>query len=43
MLNEFELYNIHAESPEIEKWSILNAKIDYVEYNKREILPKRVN
>ena len=31
MLNHFELYSVHTESAEIVKWSILNAKIDYVE------------
>ena len=35
MLNDFELYNVHAGSAEIEKWSIFNAKIDYVEYDLR--------
>ena len=37
MLNYFELYNVHAESAEIEKWSILNTKVDYVEYNRKEL------
>ena len=33
MLNYFEIYNVYAESPEIEKWSSLNTKRDYIEYN----------
>ena len=37
MLNDFELYNVHAESAELKKCSILNTKIDYVEYNKKEL------
>ena len=36
MLNDFKLYNVHAESSEIEMWSILNTKIDYVEYIREE-------
>ena len=27
VFNNFELYNIHAKSAEIEKWSILNMEI----------------
>ena len=38
MLDNFELYNVHAESGEMEKWHIPNAKIDYVEYNRKEQL-----
>ena len=35
MHNNFELYNVHAESfHEIEEWSILNTKVEYVEYKK---------
>ena len=37
MLHDFELYNDHAESAEIEKWSILHRKIDYIEYNRKEV------
>ena len=42
MLNDFELYIVHAESAEIEKWSILNTKIDYVEYSRKELPSKRI-
>ena len=35
MLNDFEFYNVQAESAEIEKWSILSTNIDYVEYNRK--------
>ena len=28
MLNDFELCNVHAESAEISRWSLLNSKID---------------
>ena len=31
MLNDFELYSVHAECAETEKWSVLNTKTDYVE------------
>ena len=27
MLNDFCLYNVHVESVEIKKWSVLNTKI----------------
>ena len=37
MVNDFELYNVNAESAEIEKQSILNTKFDYVEYNRKEL------
>ena len=37
MLNDFELYNVHAKSAESEKWSILNIKIDWVEHNRKEL------
>ena len=40
MLNDFELYNVHAESAEMEKWSIPNTKINYVEYNRKDITIK---
>ena len=42
MLNDFELYNVHAERAEIEKWYILNTKIDYVQYNRNELSSNRV-
>ena len=35
MLNDFELYNVHAESAEIEKQCILSIKVDYAEYNRK--------
>ena len=38
ILNDFELYNVHAESTEIERWSILTTKVDKVEHN-RKVLP----
>ena len=38
MLNDFALYNVHAESAETGKWSILSTKVDYMEYN-RKVLP----
>ena len=40
--NDFELYNIHSDNAEIEKWSIVNTKIDYVEYNRNEVPSNRV-
>ena len=42
MLNDFELYNVHAESAEIDKWSILNTKIHPVKYNRKELPSNRV-
>ena len=42
MLNDFELYNVHAESAEIDKWSILNTKIDYIKYNRKELSSNKV-
>ena len=38
MLNDFEIYIVHAESAETEKRSILSTKVDYGEYN-RKVLP----
>ena len=35
MLNDFEFYNVPVVRAEIEKWSILNSKIDYVAYYRR--------
>ena len=37
MLNDFELYHVHAESAQIEKWSIFNTQIEYVEYKRKEL------
>ena len=42
MLNDFELYNVHAESAEIETLSFLNTRIDYVEYNRKQLPSNRV-
>ena len=42
MLNDFELYSVHAETAKIEKWSILSTKIDYVEHNEK-VLPSNIN
>ena len=42
MLNDLKLYNVHTESAEIKKWSIINTKIDYVEYNRKELPSSRV-
>ena len=42
MLNDFVLNNVHAECAENEKWSILDNKIDYVEYSRKELLSNRV-
>ena len=42
MHNDFEFYSVHAKSFQIEKQSILNTKIDYVDYNKKELLSNRV-
>ena len=43
MLNNFKSCNVHAEIAEIEKWSILNTKLDYVEYNTKKIPSNREN
>ena len=37
MLNDFELYNFHAESAEIIRLSNLNTKIYYFEYGRKEL------
>ena len=42
MLNDSELYNVHAESAEIETWSILSIQIDYVGYNRKLLSSNRV-
>ena len=41
MLNNFELYDVHAERTEIEEWPILNTKVDYVEYNRNNMSSNR--
>ena len=43
MLNNFELYNVYVKSAEIQNWSILNTKIDYIEYDRKELPSNRVN
>ena len=35
MINDFELYSDHVESPEMEKQYVLNTKNDYVKYNRK--------
>ena len=42
MCNDFELYYVHAQNAETEKWFIFNTKIDYVEYNRKELPFNRV-
>ena len=42
MLNDFELNNVHAESAEKEKWSILSINMDSVEYNRKTFPLNRV-
>ena len=42
MLNDLELYSVHVESTKIEKWSIFNTKIHYVEHNRKELPSNRV-
>ena len=42
MLNDVGLYNVHAKGAEIEKWSNISAKIDYVECNRNVLLTNRV-
>ena len=42
MLKDFELYNVHAKGAEIEKWPILNTKIDYAEYSRKKLPLNRV-
>ena len=42
MLNDLELFNIQAESAEIEKWSSLSTKIDNVETNRKALSSNRV-
>ena len=38
ILNDIELFNVHTESAEIEKWPILSRKVDNVK-NGRKTLP----
>ena len=42
MLNTFKLCSVHAKSDEVEKWSILSTKEDYVEYKRKELPTKSV-
>ena len=42
MFNDFELYSIHAEDAEIEKWYILSIKMDYIKYSRKVLLANRV-
>ena len=42
MLNDFELYNVHTECAEIEKWSILFIKMSYIEHNRKALGADRV-
>ena len=42
MPNDFELYDVHVESSEIEKWSILSTKVDDVEISRKAILTNKV-
>ena len=42
MPNDIELYNVHAESADTKKWSILNTKIYCVDYNRKELPLKRI-
>ena len=39
MLNNFKLYNVHAEIIEIEKWSIHSENKNYIE-DRKKALPK---
>ena len=39
--NVFELYSVHAESAEIEKWSVLHTEVDCIEY-RRKALPTNI-
>ena len=34
-VKNFEIYNVHVESAEIERWSIHSKNVDYVEYNRK--------
>ena len=43
VLDDFELYNVHAEDAEREKWSIFSTKIHYVEYKRKELPTNTVN
>ena len=42
MLNDSDLYNVQDESAEIEKWSILSAKVDNAEYKRKALPANRV-
>ena len=41
MLKDFELYNVHSQIAEREKWSILTTNKDYVEYGRKKTLPSK--
>ena len=43
MFDHFEPYNVHAESAEIEKWSILSTRVNYVQYKGKVLHINRVN
>ena len=42
ILNDFELYSVHPESAEIERWFIFSTKVDYVKYNRKALDTNRV-
>ena len=42
MLNDLELYSVHTESAEIEKWSAVSTKVDYVGHNRKSLPTNRV-
>ena len=37
MLIDFKLYNVYADCPERENWSILSTKICYAEYERKAV------
>ena len=42
VFNDFELFKVHTECAEIENWSHLSTKIDYVECNGKALPANRV-
>ena len=40
MCYAYYLYNVHAESVEMEKWSIPSTKIDYVDHERNGLTNK---
>ena len=42
MLNDSELCNVHTECAEIEMWSLLCTKVDYVDNNRRALPTNRL-